>query len=170
MLMMRILSFRLSKQKNEFLIGKFLLKLEVKIRVNRKLFRHYVCPLSTMNDKGHNSESERAAERMIRHTAMEVHYDKRRNTIQFCTHNGREILLVKLQTGLAKHGINIYTLYAILPAGKIPELCQYTCGMWNAKSKLLSVYGIMPEGSYGAPSNCTINIKMQVLDIITWDG
>ena len=155
-----------SKQKNAFLIGKFLLKLEVKIRGNRKLFRHYVCPLSTINNKGHISE--RAAE--IRHTAMEVHYDKRRNTIQFCTHNGREILLVKLQTGLAKHGINIYTLYAILPAGKIPELCQYTCGMWNAKTKLLSVYGIMPEGSDSAPSNCTVNIKMQVLDIITWDG
>ena len=160
----------MSKLKNEFLIGKFLLKLEVKIRGNQKLFRHYVCPLSTINNKGHISESERAAERGIRHRAMEVHYDKRRNTIQFCTHNGREILLVKLQTGLAKHGINIYTLYAILPAGKIPELCQYTCGMWNAKTKLLSVYGIMPEGSYSAPSNCTINIKMQVLDIITWDG
>lgn len=84
---------------------------------------------------------------MIRHPAMEGHYDKRRNTIQFCTHNGREILLVKLQTGIAKHRINIYTLYAILLEDKIPELCQYTCGMWNAKSKLLSMYGIMPAGS-----------------------
>ena len=52
------------------------------------------------------------------HPAIEVHYDKRRNTIQICTHNRGEILLVKLQSGLAKHRINIYTLYAILLKGK----------------------------------------------------
>ena len=69
---------------------------------------------------------------MIRYTAMEVHYDKRRNTIQFYTHNRREILFVKLQSGLARrHGINIYTLYVILLRGKLQNFVNtfVECGM-----------------------------------------